>query len=168
VKTSGIVFVCGSLSIAFVLAIGLSGCSSSAGSDAALAKAKATTLSVESKMASFIPKSSVISLDQPTRSKVLFACLGNSDKSYWPSTMTVSVKPGLNTSNVLYAIGSYWTGKNGWTATNGTAPDGTPTMDVTSNSGYNFTAEFAQGPVFTVTAISACFPNAGLAGRTSY
>jgi hypothetical protein len=152
-----------------VLVAALGGCASSAGgSTNTLAKAKATTLSVETKMASFIPKSSILSMNQPKQSKVLFPCLKKENQSYWPSTMTVSVKAGLNTSNILDSIGSYWTNKNGWTVSNSTAADGTPTMSVVSDSGYNFTAEFAQGPVFTVTAISSCFPSAGLAGKSSY
>lgn len=151
------------------LALTLVGCASSAGASTnTLANAKQTTLSVESKMASFIPKSSVISVNQPKQSKVLFPCLHKQNESYWPSTMTVSVKPGLNTGDILDSIGAYWTNKSGWSVSNSTAPDGTPTMDVVSNSGYNFTAEFAQGPVFTVTSLSECFPSAGLAGRSSY
>ena len=152
-----------------VLVAALGGCASSAGgSTNTLANAKATTLSVESKMASFIPKSSILSMNQPKQSKVLFPCLQKQNESYWPSTMTISVKSGLNTGDILDSIGSYWTNKSGWTVSNSTAADGTPTMSVVSNAGYNFTAEFAQGPVFTVTAISACFPSAGMSGKSSY
>ena len=152
-----------------VLVAALGGCASSAGgSTNTLAKAKATTLSIESKMASFIPKSAVLSMNQPKQSKVIFPCLHKQNESYWPSTMTVSVKSGLDTGNILDSIGSYWTNKSGWTVSNSTAADGTPTMSVVSNTGYNFTAEFAQGPVFTVTALSACFPSAGLSGKSSY
>jgi ABC-type phosphate/phosphonate transport system substrate-binding protein len=147
----------------------LSGCSSSAGgSTNTLANAKATTLATETKMESFIPRSSIISVIQPKQSKVIFPCLQKQNESYWPSTMTVSLKPGLNTGNLLDAIGDYWTNKTGWSVSNSTAPDGTPTMSIVSNSGYNYTAEFAQGPVFTVTAISECFPSAGMAGKSSY
>ena len=152
-----------------VLVAALGGCASSAGgSTNTLAKAKATTLSIETKMASFIPKSAVLSMNQPKQSKVIFPCLHKQNESYWPSTMTVSVKSGLDTGNILDSIGSYWTNKSGWTVSNSTAADGTPTMSVVSNTGYNFTAEFAQGPVFTVTALSACFPSAGLSGKSSY
>ncbi|HEX4059287.1 MAG TPA: hypothetical protein VHX87_13345 [Galbitalea sp.] len=151
------------------LAATLSGCSSAAGgSTSTLANAKATTLSIETKMASFIPKSSVISIIQPKQSKVIFPCLHKTDESYWPSTMTISLKPGLDTSGILDKIGDYWTNKSGWQVSNSKAPDGTPTMSFISNSGYNLTAEFAQGPVFTVTALSQCFPSAGLSGKSSY
>jgi hypothetical protein len=153
----------------FALAATLSGCSSSAGGATnTLANAKATTLSIETKMESFIPKSSIISVNQPKQSKVIFPCLHTQNESYWPSTMTVSLKPGLNTGDILNAMGAYWTNKNGWSVSNSTAPDGTPTMSFVSTSGYNLTAEFAQGPVFTVTALSECFPSAGLAGKSSY
>jgi hypothetical protein len=160
-----------SVAVAATLAVTatLSGCSSSAGgSTNTLASAKSTTLSIETKMESFIPKSSIISVIQPTQSSVIFPCLHTQNESYWPSTMTVSIKPGLNTSNILDQIGDYWTSKDGWSVSNSTAPDGTPTMSIVSTSGYNFTAEFAQGPVFTVTALSKCFPNAGLSGKSSY
>jgi hypothetical protein len=130
--------------------------------------AKATTLSIETKMASFIPKASITSVNQPKQSKVIFPCLHKQNESYWPSTMTVSVKSGLDTSKILDAIGYYWTSKKGWSVSNSTAPDGTPAMSIVSSSGYNFTAEFAQGPVFTVTALSECFPSAGLSGKSSY
>jgi hypothetical protein len=78
------------------------------------------------------------------------------------------VKSGADTSGVLDSIGAYWTNKSGWSVSNSTSPDGTPTMSIVSDSGYNFTAEIAQGPVFTVTALSACFPSAGLTGKSSY
>jgi len=155
-----------------VVAASLSGCASTTGAGAGagttLAKAKATTLSIESRMLTFIPKSSIVSVDQPKKSTVLFPCLKKQNQSYWPSTMTVSLKPGSDTSNILDTLGSYWTNKDGWTVSASTAADGTPTMDVVSDSGYNFTAEIAQGPVFTVTSLSACFPSAGLAGKSSY
>jgi hypothetical protein len=169
VNSTRIVATATAVAGALVLVVSLGGCAS-AGSGTAntLAKAKATTLSIETKMMSFLPQSSIISVNQPKQSKVLFPCLHEQNQSYWPSTMTVSVKPGLNTGNILDSIGSYWTNKSGWTVSNSTAADGTPTMSVVSNSGYNFTAEFAQGPVFTVTAISACFPSAGLSGKSSY
>jgi hypothetical protein len=151
------------------LATVLSGCSSSAGgSTNTLANAKATTLSVETKMLSFIPKASIISVNQPKQSKVIFPCLHTQNESYWPSTMTVSLKPGLDTSSILNDMGDYWTNKSGWSVSNAKAPDGTPTMSFVSSSGYNLTAEFAQGPVFTVTALSKCFPSAGLSGKSSY
>jgi hypothetical protein len=169
VKTTRIAATAIVVATSLVLIASLGGCASSAGGTTnTLAKAKATTLSIETKMASFIPQSSIITVNQPKQSKVLFPCLHKENESYWPSTMTVSVKAGLNTGNILDSIGAYWTNKKGWTVSNSTAPDGTPTMSVVSSSGYNFTAEFAQGPVFTVTSLSACFPSAGLSGRKSY
>lgn len=166
--TTRIVATAAAVASSLVLVAALGGCASGAGgSTNTLAKAKATTLSIESKMASFIPTASVISMNQPKQSTVLFPCLHKNNESYWPSTMTVSVKSGLNTGDILDSIGSNWTGKSGWTVSNGTDGD-TPTMTLVSNSGYSFTAEFAQGPVFTVTSISACFPNAGLSGKSSY
>jgi hypothetical protein len=152
-----------------LLVASLAGCATSAsGAASSLDKAKSTTLSIETKMASFIPKSGIVTVNQPKQSKVLFPCLHENNESYWPSTMTVSLKSGTDTSGILDAIGAYWTNKSGWSVSNSTAPDGTPTMSVVSDSGYNFTAEIAQGPVFSVTASSECFPNAGLAGKSSY
>jgi hypothetical protein len=169
VQTTRIAAAGFAVAASIALAATLSGCSSSAGgSTDTLANAKATTLSIESKLVTFIPKSSIISINQPKQSKVIFPCLHTTNESYWPSTMTVSLKPGLNASNLLDAMGNYYTNKNGWSVSNGTAPDGTPTMTFVSKSGYNLTAEFAQGPVFTVTALSECFPSAGLSGKSSY
>jgi len=160
---------CVAAATALVVGASLSGCATSAGGSAdALAVAKRQTLSMETQIAAFLPKSSIISVNQPTRSKIIFPCLNKQNESYWPGTMTISLKPGLDTTHILDAIGSHWTNKSGWTVSNSTAADGTPTMDITSSSGYNYTAEFAAGPVFTVTSGSGCFPNSGLAGKSSY
>lgn len=167
--TTRIIVISVAVAATVALVVTLAGCATAGGgTGSTLAKAKQTTLSVETKMASFVPKSSIISMNQPTQSSVLFPCLHKQNESYWPSTMTVSVKPGIDQSGILDSIGSYWTNKSGWSVSNSTAPDGTPTMSVVSKSGYNFTAEFAQGPVFTITAISECFPSAGLSGKSSY
>jgi ABC-type phosphate/phosphonate transport system substrate-binding protein len=160
---------CAAAVTALVVAASLSGCASSAGSAAdALAAAKKNTLSMETQIAAFIPKKSIVSIDQPTQSKVIFPCINKQNESYWPGTLTISLKPGLNTANLLDAIGDHWTNKTGWTVSNSTAADGTPTMDITSASGYSYTAEFAAGPVFSVTAVSACFSNSGLGQQPSY
>lgn len=146
----------------------LTGCASGAGGDGTdLATAKATTLSIESKLAAYIPKSAVISTNQPKQSKVLFPCLHKDNESYWPNTMTVKLKPGVDTQGIFEAIAADWNSKPKWTVSQST--DGsTPTMTLVSDSGYSFSAEFVQGPVFTVTATSACFPSAGLSGKSSY
>jgi len=169
VQNTRISAACAAAATALVIAASLSGCATSAGAAAdALAAAKKQTLSTETQIASFLPKKSIISVNQPTQSRVIFPCLNKQNESYWPSTMTISLKPGLDTTNILDSIGAHWTNKSGWTVSNSTAADGTPTMDITSSSGYNYTAEFAAGPVFTVTAGSACFSNSGLAGKSSY
>jgi len=169
VHTTRIVVISVAIAATVALVATVAGCATAGdGTGSTLAKAKQTTLSVETKMASFIPKASIISVNQPKQSKVLFPCLHKENQSYWPSTMTVSVKSGVDQGAILDAIGAYWTNKSGWSVSNSAAPDGTPTMSVVSKSGYNFTAEFAQGPVFTVTALSECFPSAGLSGKSSY
>ena len=98
---------------------------------------------------------------------MLFPCLHKNNESYWPSTMTVSLKPGVDAQGTFEAIAADWNNKSSWTVSEGN--DGaTPTLTLVSDSGYSFNMEFAQGPVFTVTSISACFPSAGLSGKSSY
>jgi len=151
-----------------VLLASLSGCASSAGSTLSVASAKQQTISIEQEIAAFVPTKEVISSNVTKTSRVIFPCLGKKDESYWPGSLTMSLKPGLDSDSILTAIGSHWTNKSGWSVYKVNAADGNPTLDIKSDSGYSFTVEFDQGPALTVNALSACFSDTGLAGKASY
>jgi hypothetical protein len=151
-----------------VLVASLSGCASSAGSTLSVSSAKQQTISTEKEIAAFVPTKYVISSNVTKTSRVLFPCLGKKEESYWPGSLTMSLKPGVDSDSVLTAIGSHWTNKSGWSVYKVNAADGNPSLDIKSNSGYSFTVEFDQGPALTINALSACFSDVGLAGKASY
>jgi hypothetical protein len=151
-----------------VLVASLSGCASSAGSTLSVASAKQQTISTENEIAAFVPSQYVISSNVTKTSRVIFPCLGKKEESYWPGSLTMSLKPGADTDSILTAIGSHWTNKSGWSVYKVNAADGNPSLDIKSNTGYSFTVEFDQGPALTVNALSACFSDTGLAGKASY
>jgi hypothetical protein len=151
-----------------VLVASLSGCASGAGSALSVGSAKQQTISTEQEIAAFVPTADVLSTDVTKTSRVIFACLGKKNESYWPGSLTMSLKPGVDSDSILTAIGSHWTNKSGWTVFKINAADGNPSLDIKSDSGYSFTVEFDQGPALTINALSACFSNTGLAGQSSY
>jgi hypothetical protein len=151
-----------------VLVATLSGCASGAGSALSVGSAKQQTIAIEQQIAAFVPKDQVITTDVTKTSRVIFPCLGKKNESYWPGSLTMSLKPGVDSDSILTAIGSNWTNKSGWSVYRVTAADGNPSLDRKSGSGYSFTVEFDQGPALTINSLSACFSNTGLAGQTSY
>jgi hypothetical protein len=151
-----------------VVAVLVSGCSSSPGGANGLADAKSATLKLESQIASFVPAAMVTRKHQTTTSKVLYPCLGHSGQSYWPGTETVSLKQGVDTDAVLAAIASNWTNKSGWTAFTSKAADGSASVNIKSTKGQSFTVEFVDGPQLSIQALSTCFPSDGLSGKSSY
>jgi hypothetical protein len=151
-----------------VVVASISGCSSSAAGTTTLAGAKQTTLQIERQIAGFVPAEMVTDTQQTQTSKIIYPCLGKSDQSYWPGSETVSLKPGLKNDQILSAIASNWTGKSGWSVFQATGQDGNNTLDMKAKDGYSFTVEFVDGPQLSITALSACFPNGGLAGKSSY
>jgi len=151
-----------------VLVASLSGCASSAGSTLSVGSAKQQTIAVEQEIAAFVPTKEVISSNVTKTSRVIFPCLGKKDQSYWPGSLTMSLKPGVDSDSILTAMGSHWTNKSGWSVYKVNAADGNPSLDIKSDSGYSFTVEFDQGPALTVNALSACFSDTGLAGKSSY
>jgi hypothetical protein len=151
-----------------VLVASLSGCASGAGATLSVASAKQQTIAIEQQIAAFVPAKDAISTNVTKTSRVIFPCLGKKDESYWPGSLTMSLKPGVETDSLLTAIGSNWTNKSGWSVYKINAADGTPSLDIKSDSGYSFTVEFDQGPALTINALSACFSNTGLAGKPSY
>jgi hypothetical protein len=151
-----------------VLVASLSGCASGAGSSVSVGSAKQQTIAYEQEIAAFVPAKYVISTNVAKTSRVIFPCLGKKNESYWPGSLTASLKSGVDSDSILTAIGSHWTNKTGWSVFKITAADGNPSLDIKSNSGYSFTVEFDQGPALTINALSTCFSNTGLAGQTSY
>lgn len=151
-----------------VVAVLVSGCSSSPGGANGLADAKSATLKLESQIASFVPAAMVTQKHQTTTSKVLYPCLGHSGQSYWPGSETVSLKQGVDTDAVLAAIASNWTNKSGWTAFTSKAADGSASVNIKSTKGQSFTVEFVDGPQLSIQALSTCFPSDGLSGKSSY
>jgi hypothetical protein len=151
-----------------VVVASVNGCSSSAGNTTTLAGAKQTTLELERQIAQFVPADMITDTQQTQTSKVIYPCLGKSDQSYWPGSETVSLKTGVKTDQVLSAIAANWTGKTGWSVFQATGQDGSNTLDMKAKDGYSFTVAFVDGPQLAITALSACFPNAGLAGKSSY
>jgi hypothetical protein len=151
-----------------VLVATLSGCASGAGSTVSVGSAKAQTIAYEQEIAAFVPAQYVVSTNVTKTSRVIFPCLGKKDESYWPGSLTMSLKAGVDSDSILTAIGSHWTNKSGWSVFKVTGADGNPSLDIKSASGYSLTVEFDQGPALTINSLSACFSNAGLAGKTSY
>jgi hypothetical protein len=150
------------------LALTLSGCGSSAGGSLTVDSAKQHTISMEKLIASYVPKSKVLSTNITTKSRVIFPCLGKNGKSYWPGSATLRLKSGVDTDAVFAAIAQKWNGTKGWSAYIDTDSSGSSSLALKTGDGYSFTAEFDQGPVFSITALSACFDNAGLSGKSSY
>ena len=154
---------------AAVLAVALSGCSSSAASPkSSVNLAKQTTLTVESQIAAFVPANQVVSTHQTLTSAVIFPCLGKSGQSYWPGSTVVNVKSGANTASILSAIAAHWTNDDGWTVFQSNDAAGNPTLIIKSSIQASFTVSFVQGPQLSIVALSSCFPNAGLEGLKSY
>jgi hypothetical protein len=153
-----------------VLVATLSGCATeSAGSSAlAVSKAKQRTIALEKSIAAYVPKSKVLSTNITKTSKVIFPCLGKNGKSYWPGSGTLRLKSGVNTDAVLTALSSKWNDKAGWSAYVNTTAAGNKSLSLKTSDGYSFTAEFDQGPVFSISALSACFASSGLTGKSSY
>jgi hypothetical protein len=97
-----------------VLVASLSGCASGAGSTLSVASAKQQTISTENEIAAFVPSKYVTSSNVTKTSRVIFPCLGKKEESYWPGSLTMSLKPGVDSDSILTAIGSHWTNKSGW------------------------------------------------------
>ncbi len=153
-------------SLALIMA--LAGCASTSGSSVDISAFKKQTIATERQIAAYVPKADLTNMSYTTSSRVIFPCLGKKNESYWPGTLTATLKPGTETDSILTAIGANWTGKSGWSVFKVTAADGNPSLDIKSDTGYSFTVEFDQGPVLTINALSACFSNVGLAGKSSY
>lgn len=151
------------------LLVALSGCAGAgAGATLSVTSAKQRTIQLEKSIASAIPRDKVLSSDITTSSRVIFPCLGESGQSYWPGSATLKLANGVNTDSVLQALSTTWNKKAGWSAYVSTNASGTSSLALKTSDGYSFSVEFDQGPVFSITAVSACFSNAGLAGRSSY
>jgi hypothetical protein len=161
--------VTGAAAMSLVLAASLAGCATSAGgSGVTVASAKQKTIAYEKQISSYLPAADVTSTMITTTSRVIFPCLNTSGKSYWPGSTTLQVKNNLDTSDLLDSIAAKWNAKSGNTAFVSTSANGNKSLAMKTGDGYSFTVEFDQGPVFSITALSACFSNAGLAGKSSY
>jgi hypothetical protein len=164
-----IAVVTGAAATSLVLLATLAGCSSSAGgSTVTVTSAKQKTIAYEKVIAGYLPAGDVTSTQITTTSRVIFPCLNVSGKSYWPGSTTLKVVDGLDTSDLLDTIASKWNSKSGNSAFVDTSANGNKSLAMKSGDGYSFTVEFDQGPVFSITALSACFPSAGLSGKSSY
>jgi hypothetical protein len=151
------------------LAATLSACSSPGKSATSqLALAKQTALSVESQIAAYAPASDVVSTHQTLTSKVIFPCLLKSGQSYWPGSTVVNLKPNTDTAAIMTAISAHWATDSGWLITESKDGSGTESLVLTSSAGAKFTVTTVQGPQLSITALSSCFPSAGLAGQKSY
>ena len=152
-----------------VLAATLSACSSPGKSATSqLALAKQTTLTVESQIAAFAPAKDVVSTHQTLTSKVIFPCLLKANQSYWPGSTVVNLKPNTDTGAIMSAIGAKYATDSGWLIVETKDASGTESLVLTSKAGAKYTITIVQGPQLSITALSSCFPTAGLAGMKSY
>jgi hypothetical protein len=152
-----------------VLVATLSGCSSAGKSAAsALEAAKQTTLTAESQIAAFAPAKSVVSTHQTLTSKVIFPCLSKQGQSYWPGSTVVNLKPSTDTAAIMTAIGAKYATDDGWLIVTTKDDSGTQSLIITSKAGAKYTVTVVQGPQLSITALSSCFPSAGLTGLKSY
>ena len=152
-----------------VLVATLSSCSSPGKSATSqLSLAKQTTLTVESQIAAFAPANDVVSTHQTLTSKVIFPCLSKDDESYWPGTTVVNLKAKADTDAIMSAIGAKYATDNGWLIVTSKDASGTQSLILTSSAGAKYTVTIVQGPQLSITALSSCFPTAGLAGMKQY
>jgi len=152
-----------------ILVIGIvSGCASASAQGTTLASAKQQTIQLENTIASFVPHDLVKSTAVTQNSKVIFPCLGHEGESYWPGTLTLGLKDGVDDDAVLTAIAANWTNKSGWSVFKSTATDGNASLSIKSDKGQSFTVQFVDGPVFSISALSSCFSSSGLSGKSSY
>jgi hypothetical protein len=152
-----------------VLVATLSGCSNAGKSASSeLSSAKQTTLTVESQIAEFAPANDVVSTHQTLTSKVIFPCLSKQNESYWPGSTVVNLKPKADTGAIMTAIGAHWATSSGWLTVESKDASGTESLILTSKAGAKYTVTIVQGPQLSITALSSCFPSAGLSGMTSY
>lgn len=151
------------------LVAALSGCATAgSGSSLSVTSAKQRTIALEKSIAAAVPASKVLSSQISSSSRVIFPCLGKTGESYWPGSGTLKLASGVDTDEVLQALSTKWNAKSGWSAYVITSATGGKSLALKTNDGYSFTVEFDQGPVFTINGLSACFSNAGLAGKSSY
>jgi hypothetical protein len=148
------------------LAATLIGCSAT-DPTVALVAAKQSTIALEKSMSEYVPLDDIISTRVTTKSAILFRCLGHANESYWPGTLTAQVKSGVDQNGVLGAIAAHWEGQKGWTVTREDPADSGEIVELRSNTHELFTVQFS-GPQLQIAAVSACFPSAGLSGRSSY
>jgi hypothetical protein len=80
----------------------------------------------------------------------------------------VNLKTGVDSDGVMTAIASNWTNKSGWTVFQSTGADGSKSLNIKSDKGASFKVAIVDGPQLTITALSQCFANSGLSGRSSY
>jgi hypothetical protein len=152
-----------------VLIATLAGCSSPGKSATSqLDLAKQTTLTIESQIAAFAPASSVLSTHQTLTSKVIFPCLSKSGQSYWPGTTVVNLKPSTNTDALMTAIETKYATDQGWLIVDHKDASGALSLVITSSAGAKYTVTVVQGPQLSISALSSCFPTAGLEGMKSY
>ena len=164
-----IVVATGAAATSVVLLAALAGCSSASGGSAVTVdSAKQKTIAYEKQISGYLPAADVTSTQITSSSKVIFPCLGETGKSYWPGSTTLQIKPGVNTSDLLDGIASKWNSLSNHSAFVNKNANGNESLAMKSGDGYSFTVEFDQGPVFSITALSTCFSSAGLAGRSSY
>jgi hypothetical protein len=152
-----------------VLVATLSGCSSPGKSETSqLNSAKQATLTVESQIASFAASKSVVSTHQTLTSKVIFPCLSEQGKSYWPGSTVVNLKQGTDTGAIMTAIETKYATTDGWLIVDHHDASGNLSLVLTSKAGAKYTVTIVQGPQLSISALSACFPSDGLAGMKSY
>jgi hypothetical protein len=152
-----------------LLVVTLSGCSSPGKSAISqLDAAKHATLTVESQIAAFVPAKQAISTHQTLTSKVIFPCLIKQGQSYWPGTTVVNLKPNANTGAIMTAITTKYATANGWLIVENHDASGNLSLVLTSKAGAKYTVTIVQGPQLSISALSSCFPTAGLSGMKSY
>ncbi len=79
-----------------------------------------------------------------------------------------NLKPTANTGAIMTAITTKYATANGWLIVDHKDSSGTESLVLTSSAGAKYTVTIVQGPQLSITALSACFPNAGLTNLKSY
>jgi hypothetical protein len=152
---------------AVIVVATLSGCASSAPA-VGLVAAKQSTIALEQSISEYVPNDKVIATHVTTKSAIIYPCLGHAGQSYWPGSLTVDIRPGVDQNAVLGAIADHWSNQKGWLVTRRSPQGQNEVVELRSNTNELFTVQFVGGPQLQVSAVSACFSNTGLAGKKSY